>query len=70
MSANLIKTMEIEFMCAKKRILLIDLSKNAITFSSGNEFKKWINYMKSMDVLKILNVDGNPFCEQFPRVKV
>ena len=62
--------MEIEFMSAKKRLNTIDISRNQITFATGSELKKWIDYMKSMEVLKSLNVDSNPFCSDYPKVKV
>lgn len=62
--------MEIEFLCAKKRLMMIDLSKNQINFNSGEEFRKWILYMKSMEVLEILNIDSNPFFLRFLRAKV
>lgn len=70
LSSNLIKSIEIEFMCAKKRLMIIDISKNQIKFSSGEEFRKWILYMKSMEVLEIFNIESNPFFLKFPRVKV
>lgn len=62
--------MEIEFMSAKKRINFIDLSNNKIDFKNGGDLKKWIEYMKTMDVLQNLNVEYNPFLLKFARLNV
>ena len=70
LAGNNIKSVDLEFMCAKKRLFSIDISRNQIDFPSGNELSKFIGHMKSMESLRILNVDHNPFFDKFQRTKV
>lgn len=66
----MIEKIEIEFLSAKKRINYIDLSNNKIDFKNGADLKKWIEYMKTMDVLQNFNVEYNPFLLKYFRLNV
>ena len=59
-----------EILAVKQNLDLLDLTNNKISFVSEIELQKFIDVLKTMNALKVLNLGKNPFMESYPRIKV
>ncbi len=59
-----------EILAVKQNLDLLDLTNNKISFVSEIELQKFIDVLKTMNALKVLNLGKNPFMEFYPRIKV
>jgi hypothetical protein len=58
-----------EFLATKQSLDQLNLSNNKIKFSKGKFLQNFINNLKIMTVLTKINIDKNPFCDDFLRYK-
>ncbi len=66
---NQINMVDKELLASKQTLDQVNLSNNKIKFSKGKFLQQFIDNLKMMTVLTKINIDKNPFCEDFLRYK-